>query len=101
MTPTPVENIEPYEGWVLWHDLYDYGGDRLPTDWWEARHPEHGTRLLQASGYSFTMTQERFEFLVRQEGRQNQVPCESGYQGVIRVPWTNEAIDRSIANAPS
>lgn len=98
---TPVEGIEPYEGWVLFYDLYDHGCDRYPTDWYEAHHPEHGTRLLQTSSYSFTMTQERFEFLVRQEGRQNKVPSALGYQGVIGVPWSNEAIDREIANATS
>lgn len=98
---SPVENIAPYEGWVLWRDLYDYGNDRYPTNWYEARHPDQGTRLLQTSGYSFTMTQERFEFLVRQEGRQNIIPCSSGYQGVIGVPWSNNAIDAEIARASS
>lgn len=96
---SPVEGIAPYEGWVLWHDLYDHGNERYPTDWYEARHPEHGTRLLQTSAYSFHMTQERFEFLVRQEGRQNRVPSAIGYQGFIGVPWSDDAIDKEIANA--
>lgn len=96
---SPVDNIEPYEGWVLWHDLYDHGHERYPTDWYEARHPEHGTRLLQTSAYSFHMTQERFEFLVRQEGRQHKVKSEFGYNGEIGVPWSDEAIDEGIAHA--
>lgn len=46
------------------------------------------------------MTQERFEFLVGQEGRQNRVPSRFGYQGFIGVPWDDdEAIDTGIAKA--
>lgn len=96
-----VDDIKPYEGWVLFHDLYDHGQDRYPSDWYEARHPDHGTRLLQTSAYRFTMTQERFEFLVRQEGRQRKVKSSVGYNGEIGVPWDNESIDREIANAAS
>lgn len=92
-----VENIKPYEGWVPYHDLYDHGQDRYPTDWYEARHPELGTRLLQTSSYRFSMTQERFEFLVRQEGRQRKIKWPDGHE--VGVPWDNEAIDQEIANA--
>lgn len=94
-----IEEIQPYEGWTLWWELYDEGPDRYPSDWYEARHPEHGTMILQTSSFNFHMTQERFEFLIRQEGRQDKVPCSFGYQGVIGVPWSDEAIDKEIANA--
>ena len=77
---------------------YPYYGDRADVTVYEAVHPEHGTRLLQTSGYRFTPTQERFEWLVEHGTVQRKVPSEFGYQGVIGVPWDNESIDNAIKN---
>lgn len=90
-----VDGIEPYNGWVLmWEEYFET--DRYNTDWYEAHHPEHGTLLLQVTGRGFIPTQDRFEFLVRQGGRQRQVPVVTHPGHMMGVPWDNESIDRAI-----
>lgn len=96
----PVEGIEPVDGWVLMWMEYPYD-DRLPENWYEAHHPEHGTKLLQVSGRNFHPTQERFAWLIEHGTVQNKIPCSFGYQGVLGVPWNDETIDEEIARAAS
>lgn len=93
---TPVEGIEPIEGWVMMWDLYDYGGNRHPTPRYEAHHPEHGTILFQTSGYYFHPTQDRFDWLLRNGMVQRRVPSPYGHKGFIGIPWSDDAIDAAI-----
>lgn len=93
---TPVEGIDPVDGWVLMWMEYDHGHERYPTPWYEAHHPELGTRLFQTSGYSFHPTQDRFAWLLEHGTVQRKVPSAIGWNGEIGVPWCDEAIDRAI-----
>ena len=88
-----AQEILPHEGWYLWEDDYDDSDGFLRT-WYEARHIRGGHRLLQVSDFSFTMTQERFNWLVDNNFPQCRVQHS---HGPVLVPWSNDSIDERIA----
>lgn len=91
---TPVEGIEPVDGWVMMWTEYDYGYDRYPTIWYEAHHPELGERILQTSAYLFHPTQGRFEWLIKNGDRRCIKASVSGHE--YSIPWSDDDIDAAI-----
>lgn len=83
-----VEGYEPCLGWVLMHDDYE-DGDGFLRNWWEAHHFSGAHRILQVSDFSFTMNQDRFNWLV-----ENDFP-----HSPTKGPWSSDEIDRRIASA--
>lgn len=96
---TPVEGIEPINGWTMMEDLYDHGHDRYPSMWYEAHHEDGRSVILQCSGTRFVPTQERFAWLLNHGTVQRKVKSSIGYNGEIGVPWDNDSIDAEIARA--
>jgi hypothetical protein len=74
-------DIEPRNGWSLWEDDYE-DGDRFWRKWYEARHPEHGHRLLQVSDFNWLV--------------ENNFPLSP-----TKGPWSSAEIDKRIADATS
>lgn len=82
------EDIEPYFGWTLMHDIYE-DGDGFNRNLWEAHHFSGARQVIHVSDFSFTMTQSRFNWLV-----ENNFP-----RSRTKAPWFSDEMDRMIANA--
>lgn len=70
--------------WELYVDSDDFN-----RNWWEAHHFSGASQILQVSDFSFTMNQDRFNWLI-----ENNFP-----RSPTKGPWSSDEIDRRIANA--
>lgn len=86
MAAAPVVWIEPYEGWSMW-ELVSRDGDGFFYSEYIARCIE-GDVVLDVSRFNFTPTQERFDWLVR-----NEFPARRG-----TGPWDDADVDWGIAH---
>lgn len=83
-----LSDIQSRNDWTLVEDDYD-DSDGFLRKWYEAHHPVLGRRLLQVSDFTFTMTQDRFNWLV-----DNDFPSSP-----TKGPWSSAEIDKRIADA--
>jgi hypothetical protein len=95
----PAEGVEAHNGWSVFYD-FDKDGDGFEYTYYEAQHPELGSKFLNLS-FSFNLTQERFNFFVDNDFPQREVPCKYGQKGMVGVCWTDASVDEKIAECGS